>query len=395
MYRANSRTTAIKHIRTMNRALLCLIRSRMNTEKNSREIAVTTEVAVVGAGPIGLEMAAALKRAGIDYLHFDARQIGQTISWWPRNTYFFSTSERIAIAGIPIQNNHQQRSTGEDYLAYLRFVVEELDLHIKTYEPVVDIIRDEAGFVLRTQPQTGEYYYRCNKLILAKGDMDMPDRLNIPGEDLPHVTHYFHDPHPYFRKRVLIVGGRNSAVETALRCWRAGSKVTVSYRRPAFDDQKVKGWILPDLMTQIDNGNVGFLPCTVPLEIAPEHVALAPTDEEGQPIDSERIIHPADFVLLCTGFMADLTLLETAGVNLRGTDRIPEYHPDTMETNIPGLYLAGTVAAGRQNRYTLFIENSHQHVGKIMQAITGKWPDKLGTIASRWYELPDDVIQAN
>lgn len=368
----------------------------MSTHKlQTTDVTEATDVAVVGAGPIGLEMAAALKRAGIDYLHFEAKQIGQTISWWPRNTYFFSTSERIAIAGIPIQNNHQQRSTGEDYLAYLRFVVEELDLHVKTYEAVVNIIRDSEGFLLQTRSQTGKRHYRCHKLILAKGDMDMSDRLHIPGEDLPHVSHYFHDPHPYFRKRLLIVGGRNSAVETALRCWRAGSQVTISYRRRAFDDQKVKQWILPDLTTQINNGNVGFLPQTAPLEITPEHVALAPTDELGQPTDGERILQPADFVLLCTGFVADISLLERAGVTLRGAERIPEYNPETMETNIPGLYLAGTVAAGRQNRYTLFIENSHQHVGKIMQAITGHWPEQLGTIASRWYELPYDAIQAN
>jgi thioredoxin reductase (NADPH) len=368
----------------------------MNThEPQTTEVAEATEVAVVGAGPIGLEMAVALKRAGIDYVHFEAKQIGQTISWWPRNTYFFSTSERIAIAGIPIQNDHQQRSTGEDYLAYLRFVVEELNLEVKTYEPVVNIARDGQGFLLQTQSQTGERRYRCNKLILAKGDMDMPDRLNIPGEDLPHVSHYFHDPHPYFRKRLLIIGGRNSAVEAALRCWRAGSEVTVSYRGITFNDQKVKRWILPDLMTQIHNGNVGFLPQTAPVEITPEHVVLAPTNEVGQPTDGERILQTADFVLLCTGFVANLDLLERVGVNLRGAERIPEYAPETMETNVPGLYLAGTVAAGRQNRYTLFIENSHQHVGKIMQAITGQWPEQLGTIASRWYELPYDDIQAN
>ena len=354
-----------------------------------------TDVAIVGAGPIGLELAASLKHAGVDYLQFDARQIGYTISWWPRNTYFFSTSERIAIAGIPIQNNHQQRSTGEDYLAYLRYVVEHLDLPVNTYEPVIDIQRLENGFLLRTHPQTGEKQYRCQRIVLAKGDMDLPNRLNIPGEELPHVSHYFHDPHQYFRKRLLIVGGRNSAVEAALRCWRAGSQVTISYRQAEFDKKKVKPWILPDLQTQIKNGHVDFLPQTIPVEITPKHVVLMPTDTNGQSIAGDRIEQSTDFVLLCTGFVADVSLLEIAGVNLRGKDRIPEYDPETMETNVPGLYLAGTVAAGRQNRYTLFIENSHQHVGKIVKAVTGQWPEQLGTIASRWYELPYDAIQAN
>jgi thioredoxin reductase (NADPH) len=355
----------------------------------------STEIAIVGAGPIGLELAASLKRAKIDYIQFDAHQIGYTISWWPRNTYFFSTSQRIAIAGIPIQNTHQQRSTGEEYLAYLRSVVEQLDLQVNTYEAVVHIDRLEDGFELRTKTQTGERTYRCRRVVLAKGDMDGPNRLGIPGEDLPHVSHYFDDPHKYFQKRLLIVGGRNSAVETALRCWRAGSKVTLSYRRAEFDPKTVKYWILDDLKPQIGSENIGFLPRTVPVEITPEHVVLAPIGEDGQPVEGKSRKHPTDFVLLCTGFVADIGLLEATGVKLQGEEWIPEYNPETMETNIPGLYLAGTVAAGRQNRYTLFIENSHQHVGKIVKAITGQWPDQLGTVEVRQYSLPYDDIQAN
>ena len=171
--------------------------------------------------------------------------------------------------------------------------------------------------------------------------------------------------------------------------------MTISYRKAEFDPKFVKHWILPDLKTQIDNGNIGFLPLTVPIEITPEHVMLQRLDADGIPLPGEQITHPTDFVLLCTGFVADLRLLEIAGINLLGEERIPEYDPATMETNVPGLYLAGTVAAGQQNRYTLFIENSHQHVGKIVQAITGVWPEQLGTVASRNYTLPYDVIKAN
>ena len=358
----------------------------------------SAEVAIVGAGPIGLELAAALKRAGVDYLHLEARQIGYTFTWWPRNTYFFSTTERIEIAGIPIQNTTQQRTTGEEYLAYLRSVVEQLDLPVRTYEPVVGIERQDGGFVLRSQPQTGERSerrYVCRKLVLATGDMHRPHLLNIPGEDLPHVSHYFHDVHSYFRRRLLIVGGRNSAAETALRCWRAGSQVTISYRRAEFDARAVKHWILPDLKTQIEMGTIGFFPLTTLVAIAPEHVVLERLYEDGTP-GGHRFEQPADFVLLLTGYEGDMRLFELAGVTLAGECQTPVYNPETMETDVPGLYVAGTAAAGkRQEHYTLFIENTHVHVAKIVKALTGRWPDRLGTVPARRYDLPLEAIQSN
>lgn len=363
-------------------------RDRMKIDSPS-----SAEVAIIGAGPIGLELAAVFKRLGVDYLHLEARQIGYTISWWPRQTYFFSTTERIEIAGIPLQNTAQQRATGEEYLAYLRSVVEQLDLQVSTYEPVVGIQRTENGFQLITLPQTGERRYLCRKLVLAIGDMHAPNRLGIPGEDLPHVSHYFDDPHKYFRKRLLIVGGRNSAAEAALRCWRAGSQVSISYRREDFDPHVVKHWILPDIKTQIELGTIKFYPQTVPVEITAEHVTL----EKVQDLEptGEHVNVPADFVLLNTGFVQDSSLFEMAGVKLEGEARTPAYNPDTMETNIPGLYVAGTAAAGSQRRYRLFIENTHIHVGKIALALTGHWPEQLGTIPERQYEPPFEAIQDN
>ncbi len=363
--------------------------------KHHTENTVTsTNVAIVGAGPIGLEVAASLKRTGVEYLHFDAKQIGYTMSWWPRNMNFFSTSERLAIAGIPIQNTHQQRITGEEYLAYLRAIVEQLDLNVNTYEPVVHIERLEDGFTLRTNQLTGEKQYFCQRVVLATGDLAKPNYLGIPGEDLPHVNHYFTDPHLYFRKRLLVVGGKNSAVEAALRCWRSGSEVTISYRRAEFNAKSVKNSILPDTKTQIRKGNITFYPETVPIEITPEHVILAPT-RDGRRIDGGPIVHPTDFVLLCTGFSADMRLFEIIGVTLHGAERVPQYNPETMETDVSGVYIAGTVAAGDQKRYRLFIENCHEHAGKITKAITRQWPEELGTIAARRYDVPLAYIQAN
>jgi thioredoxin reductase (NADPH) len=212
--------------------------------------------------------------------------------------------------------------------------------------------------------------------------------LDIPGEDLPHVSHYFDDPHQYFRKRLLVVGGRNSAVETALRCWRAGSWVAISYRNAEFDQQRVKNHILPDLLTQIELGNIGFFPQTRPVEITRRYVLLE--RENG-----EQFQYPADFVILNTGFRQNPRLFQMAGVNLVGTQCAPEHDPETMETNVPGLFVAGTAIAGSQTRYKVFIENSHHHVGKIVYKLTGKWPEKLGTIAERRYDLVFEDFQSN
>jgi len=336
------------------------------------------EVAIVGAGPIGIELAVALRRAGTDCVQFDAAQIGHTISWWPRDTPFFSPTERIAIAGVPIPSRSQERTTGEEYLAYLRAVVAQFDLPIHTYQRVEEIQRHDDGFVLKTRRAAGQRQdVRARKVVLAKGDMDRPHRIGIDGEDLPHVSHYFTDVHPYFRRRVLIVGGRNSASEAALRLWRAGAEVTISYRKGAFDARCVKHWILPDLTTQIELGTIAFHPKTVPESIDPDRATL-------RDMESERTFGvEADFVLLLTGHEGDMTLYEGAGVKLAGRNRRPHFDPDTMETNVPGLYIAGTTVAGARQgrtRYRLFIENSHVHVGKIVQHITGRWPERLGTI---------------
>ena len=344
------------------------------------------DVAIVGAGPIGLELAAALKRAGVDYIHFEARQIGQTIFNWPSNTQFFSSPERVAIAGFPFQNVDQQKATGEAYLAYLRAIVNQLDLAVNTYETVVEVRPCQEGFELQTTTQTGEHAYRCGRVVLASGGMARPRKIGIPGEDLPHVSHDFKDPHPYFRKRLLVVGGKNSALEAALRCWRCGADVTISYRRPEFDGRTVKPHLLSEISLLVREGRIAFLPATLPIEITPQHVVLAPA-QDGKPTSHPPIIRAADFVLLGTGFVADMRLFESAGVTLQGEQRAPVFSPETMETNVPGLYVAGVAAAGTQQQFRLFIENCHQHVEKIAAALTGQPHRPTTTIKDREYEV--------
>ncbi|HEX4125338.1 MAG TPA: NAD(P)-binding domain-containing protein [Tepidisphaeraceae bacterium] len=337
------------------------------------------EAAIIGAGPIGLEVAVGLKRAGIDYVQFDARQIGYTISWFAPQTRFFSSAERIAIAGVPLQVPDQAKASREEYLAYLRGVVQQFDLKVNTYEPIVGIegIRGgEDGFILTSRPDEGlgaERKYRVRKLILATGGTDRPRRVGVSGEDLPHVSHYFRDPHLYFRKKLLIVGGKNSAVEAALRCYNVGAELAFSYRRSQLDPQSIKYWLLPEINGHIASGKIAGHFCTTVRSIAPDHVVLGPSifasAGGGAPAPEQKI--PADFVLLLIGYEADLSLLRMAGVALRGDCDAPVFDPHTMRTNVPNLYVAGTATGGTQDKYHVFIENCHVHADRIVAAITG------------------------
>jgi thioredoxin reductase (NADPH) len=327
----------------------------------------SAEVAIVGAGPIGLELAVALKREGIDYLHFEAKQLGYTISWFAPQTKFFSSNERIAIAGVPLQTADQNKATREEYLAYLRAVVLQFDLRINTYEPIVGIAHDDDGITLTSQPAGGaKQRYRVKRLVLATGGTDHPRRLNIPGEDLPHVSAYFGDPHLYFRKRLLIVGGKNSAVEAALRCYQAGADVAMSYRRERLPEKSIKYWLLPEINGLITSGKIDGYFQSHPVAITPTHVTL----ERG----GERFDVPAGFVLKLIGYEQDNTLFKLAGLELRGDCGAPMFDEQTMETSVRRIFVAGTAVGGTQDKYTVFIENCHVHVERIMSALTGHAP---------------------
>ncbi|MEO8216562.1 MAG: NAD(P)-binding domain-containing protein [Acidobacteriota bacterium] len=331
-------------------------------------------VAIIGAGPIGLELAVALKAAGVDYIQFDAGQIGSTIAWYPLEMPFHSNAERLAIAGVPIQVANQQKPNREEYLAYLRSVVLQFDLKIHTYERVIDAGRlDDGRFELRTTTSDGERMYQCAAVVVAIGSMHAPRLLGIPGEDAPHVSHYFRDPHTYFGQRLLIVGGRNSAIETAVRCQRAGANVTLSYRRGDFDSARVKFWLLPEIRSMLRDDRVRFLPRTVPIEIRGSSAILLATNEDGSPLAGTQPIEVGtDFVLLMTGYRQDASLFSMLDVARVGLDQEPDYDPATMETNVPNVYVAGTAVSGTpQGTVRVIVETCHVHVPRIVGAITG------------------------
>ena len=314
-------------------------------------------VAVIGAGPIGLELAVALKQAGIDYVQLDAGQIGSTIEWYPPLMLFHSSSDRLALAGMPIQTANQQKITREEFLAYLRALVQHFGLTVRTYERVVDIQKRPGGFEL----ETTRARIRAEIVVLAIGAFHAPRSIDVPGEELPHVSHYLGDPHKYFGKRLLIVGGRNSAVEAAVRCHRAGADVTLSYRGEDFDPKVVKFWLLPEVRALIRDGRIRFLPRTCVDAIRPDSVVLSGKE------------FPFDFVLLMTGYRQDPTLFEMLGVQLQGPERAPLHDPETMETNVPGVFIAGTAVAGTPPRkVSVIVETCHVHVPRIVAAIRGR-----------------------
>jgi thioredoxin reductase (NADPH) len=320
-------------------------------------------VAIIGAGPIGLELAVAFKQAGIDYVQIDAGQIGATIEWYPPLMLFHSSSDRLALAGVPIQTANQQKITREEFLAYLRALVQQFGLQVRTFERVEKAQRlPEGGFFLQTRGTDGEHGYRADLVVLAIGAMHAPRLIGVPGEDLPHVSHYLGDPHKYFAKRLLIVGGRNSAVEAAVRCQRAGADVTISYRGQDFDPKVVKFWLLPEVRALIRDGKVQFLPTTSVAEIRRGTVLLSPPSEVA-----------ADFVLLMTGYRQNTELFEMLGVELAGSAHEPVHDPDTMETNVPGVFVAGTAVAGTPPRkVAVIVETCHVHVPRIVAAISGR-----------------------
>lgn len=319
---------------------------------------------VIGAGPIGLETAVALLHAGVSCRVVESGVIGATIAWWAPGTRFFSSPDRIAIAGVPLQTPNQDKATREEYLAYLRGVARQFGVEIDTRTTVTALTARGAGFEIAADSWSGPRRYEARWVVAAIGGMHRPRLLGVPGEDLPHVSHYFRDPHEYAGRRVVIVGGRNSAVEAALRLVRVGAHVTMCHRREVIDESRIKYWLWPEFASLVKTRRIVFHAGTTVARIDPGETTLRERD-------GGWLVVPTDDVLALIGYEMDGSLLASAGVEFHGTERAPVFDRHTMETNVPGLFVAGTATAGTQSQFRVFIENCHTHAPRIVAAITG------------------------
>jgi len=324
------------------------------------------DVLIVGAGPAGLAAAIALKREGLSSLVLDKGGLVDGIFRFPRNMVFFTTPELLEIGGLPFVTPFD-KPTRVEALRYYRRVTDTFGLAIAFDERVVGVRREPAvggaGFVLDVQAPGGSTRTRRARfVVLATGYYDHPNLLGVPGEDLPHVSHYYSEPHPFYRRHVVVVGGKNSAAEAALDLYRAGAVVTLVHREAALGDS-IKYWVKPDIENRIAEGAIPARFNTHVRQITRE--SLHVSGPEG---DTEL---PAAGVFLLTGYHPDWTLLEQAGVVIDPAGPVARYEPATMETDVPGLFLAGGVVSGRTSP-PVFIENGRLHGERIARAIRGR-----------------------
>jgi thioredoxin reductase (NADPH) len=311
------------------------------------------DLLVVGAGPCGLAVAIAATQAGLSCVVLDRRTIVSTIERYPLQMTFFSTPERIEIGGIPFIASHE-KPTRADGLIYYRRVAEHFRLDVRPGENVVTVAREpDEGFGVEVTRAHDAKRYRAANVVFATGYYDNPNFLRVPGEELPHVAHYFLEGHPYWHRRVIVIGAGNSSVDAALECWRAGATVTLVHFGEAFD-RTVKAWVLPDITNRVKEGSIA-------VRWRSRIRAITPTDVETVSDVTgavERL--PTDAVLAMTGYHADTTLLRGLGVPVDEKSGVPAHDERTMGTPVEGVYLAGVIASGNDaNR--LFIENSRGH----------------------------------
>jgi bacillithiol disulfide reductase len=325
-----------------------------------------TSLLVIGAGPCGLAVGVAAKQAGIPCILLDRRTVVSAIERYPLNMTFFSTPERIEIGGVPFIASHE-KPTRRDGLLYYRRVAEHFGLDARPGEEVTAVRRVNArGFELAVRRRHDAVSYVADAIVFATGYYDWPNRLGVPGEDLPHVSHYFIEGHRHWHQRVVVIGAGNSAVDAALECWRAGAHVTIVHFGEGFD-RTVKPWVMPDITNRLKEGSIEARWCSKVVAITPEAVEVARDGDAG------REVLRADAVLAMTGYYADTTLLSQLGVAVDRDSGIPAHDERTMLTPVPGCYLAGVLASGKDaNR--LFIENARGHGELIVQDLLRKTP---------------------
>ncbi|MAU72399.1 MAG: hypothetical protein CML04_09910 [Pseudozobellia sp.] len=315
-------------------------------------------IVIIGGGPIGIACGLEAKKRGISYVILEKGPIVNSLFNYPINMQFFSSSEKLEIDGIPFISKEAKPKRNEA-LEYYRRIVTSNELHIRLFEKVVNVEKANDIFEITSSKQA----YSADKVIVATGFYDLPNTIDVPGENLPKVSHYYKDPHFYANQKLAVIGASNSAIDAALECWRKGSDVSLIIRGPEVG-QRVKYWVRPDIVNRIEEGSIKAFYNSEVREIK-ENEIIINTPEGDMAIEN-------DFVLALTGYMPNFEFLQHMGIELSDDEkRLPNYNPETMETNIPGLYLAGVICGGMET-HKWFIENSRVHAHMILDSITEK-----------------------
>ncbi|MBK9105418.1 MAG: YpdA family putative bacillithiol disulfide reductase [Saprospiraceae bacterium] len=316
------------------------------------------DLIIIGAGPIGLTCAIEAKRTGLDALIIDKGMLVNTLFHFPTNMTFFSTSLLLEIGDVPFVS-HDEKPTRRESLEYYRRVYESWNLNAHFYETVVDVQKHPGHFEVLTDKSS----YTSKSVVVATGFYDLPVLMNVPGEDLPKVLHYYDEPHPYVDQRVAVIGAANSACDVALELWHKGAAVTMIIRESVISD-RVKYWIKPNIENRIREGSIKAWFNSSVSAITPGTIEITTPDGP--------ISLPNDFVMAMTGYQPDFKWLEKIGIQLTNQpDTEIVYNPDTHETNVPGLFVAGVVCGGMcTNKF--FIENARDHADKIIRNVFTK-----------------------
>lgn len=314
------------------------------------------DIIIVGSGPIGLACGLAAKKRGLDYLILEKGCLVNSLYHYPVNMTFFSTSERLEIGAIPFVSNNA-KPTRNEALEYYRRVAVSASLNIQLFEEVLCVVQTAEKFF---KVKTAKNNYQAKKIIVATGFYGLPFLLNIPGENLPKVTHYYNDPHFYAFQKVIVIGANNSAVDAALETWRKGAEVTMVIREDQVGE-RVKYWVRPDIVNRIKEGSIKAYYNSSVIAIH-ESEAVIRTPEGDMTISN-------DCVIAATGYQPDLDFLASMGIKLSSdNNKKPVYNDETHESNIAGIYLAGVICGG-MDTHSLFIENSREHADKIVHHI--------------------------
>ncbi len=311
---------------------------------------------IVGGGPIGLACALEAQKDGIEYLILEKGCLVNSLYNYPVNMTFFSTSERLEIGGVPFVSNNA-KPTRAEALEYYRRVTASHQVHINLFEEVTEVKEvSSASFeVITTKAR-----YAASYIVIATGFYDIPYLLNVPGESLPKVTHYYKEPHAYAFQKVIVVGAMNSAVDAALETWRKGADVTMVVRQGQIGE-RVKYWVRPDIINRIKEGSIKAYFHSTVREIRPQEVVIETPDE--------TLTIANDWVIAMTGYQPNLAFLQKIGIRLSDDAvKAPLIDEATYETSVKNIFLAGVICGG-MNTHRLFIENSREHAAKIIQAI--------------------------